>query len=211
MAELIQGTAEWLDARCGKVTASRVADVLAVRRDGKPTADRERYLMELVGERLTGLATQHHLTAAMLEGSEREPQACDAYEFLYGVDTVKVGFVDHPAIAAAGASPDRLIGADGLVEFKCPTLRTHLETLLTGEIPEEHRPQMRWQMACTGRAWCDFASWHPSVPPALRLWVKRLHRDEAQIAKDEEAVRAFLGEVEARVTRLRAIGYAEAA
>jgi putative phage-type endonuclease len=211
MAEMIQGSPEWLDARCGKVTASCVADVLAVKRDGKPTAERERYLMELVGERLTGLATQHYITAAMLEGSEREPQACDAYEFLYGVDTVKVGFVDHPAITMAGASPDRLVGKDGLVEFKCPTLRTHLETLLAGEIPEEHRPQMRWQMACTGRAWCDFASWHPSVPPALRLWVKRLHRDDAQIAKDEEAVRAFLGEVEARVTRLRAIGYAEAA
>ena len=90
-------------------------------------------------------------------------------------------------------------------------MRTHLETLLAGEILEDHRPQMRWQMACTGRKWCDFASWHPSVPPALRLWVKRLHRDEAQIMKDEEAVHAFLGEVEARVTRLRAIGNAEAA
>lgn len=211
MAEMIQGSAAWLDARCGKVTASRVADVLAVKRDRKPTAERERYLMELVGERLTGLATQHHLTAAMLAGSEREPQACDAYEFLCGADTVKVGFVDHPTIVMAGASPDRLVGADGLVEFKCPTLRTHLETLLAGEIPEEHRPQMRWQMACTGRAWCDFASWHPSVPPALRLWVKRLHRDEAQIAQDEEAVRGFLGEVQARVSQLLAIGCAEAA
>ncbi|MEE7504733.1 lambda exonuclease family protein [Methylobacterium mesophilicum] len=211
MAEMIQGSPAWLDARCGKVTASRVADVLALRKDGKPRAERESYLMELVGERVTGLATQHYLTAAMLEGSEREPQACDAYEFLYGVDTVKVGFVDHPTIALAGASPDRLVGAVGLVEFKRPTLRTHLETLLSGEIPEDHRPQMRWHMACTGRAWCDFASWHPSVPPALRLWVKRLHRDDAQIARDEAAVNAFLDEVEERMTALVAIGTAEAA
>ncbi len=211
MAEMIQGSAAWLDARCGKVTASRVADVLAVKRDGKPTAERERYLMELVGERLTGLATQHHLTAAMIEGSEREPQACDAYEFLYGVDTVKVGFVDHPTIEMAGVSPDRLVGTDGLVEFKCPTLRTHLETLLAGEIPGAHRLQMRWQMACTGRAWCDFASWHPNVPRALRLWVKRLHRDEAQIASDEAAVHTFLGEVAERTSALLAIGTAEAA
>lgn len=211
MAEMVQGSPEWLDARCGKVTASRVADILAVKRDGKPTAERERYLMELVGERLTGLTTQHYLTGPMLDGSEREPQAADAYAFLHGVEVERVGFVDHPTIAMAGASPDRLVGADGLVEFKCPTLRTHLETLLAGEIPEDHRPQMRWQMACTGRTWCDFASWHPSVPPALRLWVKRLHRDEAQIAKDEEAVRTFLGEVEARVSRLQAIGCAEAA
>jgi hypothetical protein len=185
--------------------------VLALRKDGKPRAEREAYLMELVGERLTGLATQHYLTAAMLEGSEREPQAADAYAFLYGVEVERIGFVDHPTIAMAGASPDRLVGAAGLVAFKCPTLRTHLRTLLSGKIPEDHRPQMRWQMACTGRAWCDFASWHPSVPPALRLWVKRLHRDAAQIAQDEEAVRAFLGEVEARVSRLLAIGCAEAA
>lgn len=118
MAEMIQGSVEWLDARCGKVTASRVADVLAVKRDGKPTAERERYLMELVGERLTGLATSHHLTGPMLEGSEREPQAVDAYTFLHGVDVDQIGFVAHPSIAMAGASPDRLVGDLGLVEIK---------------------------------------------------------------------------------------------
>ncbi|MFB0493084.1 putative phage-type endonuclease [Methylobacterium sp. OAE515] len=211
MADMVQGSPEWLDARCGKATASRIADVLAVKRDGKPTAERERYLMELVGERLTGRTTQHYLTATMLEGSEREPQACDAYEFLYGLDTVKVGFVEHPSIAMAGASPDRLVGDVGLVEIKCPRLRTHLDTLLTGEIPEQYLPQMRWQLACTGRAWCDFATWHPGVPAHLRLWVKRLHRDDAQIAWDEAAVKAFLGEVEARVSRLLTVGTAEAA
>ena len=211
MAEMVQGSPEWLDARCGKVTASRVADVLARKRDGKPTAERERYLMELVGERLTGLATSHYLTGPMLEGSEREPQAGDAYAFLHGADIDKVGFVEHPSIAMAGASPDRLVGDLGLVEFKCPTLRTHLDTLLTGEIPDQYLPQMRWQMACTGRSWCDFATWHPGVPPHLRLWVKRLHRDDAQIAKDEAAVGAFLGEVEARVSRLLTVNAAEAA
>jgi len=211
MAEMVQGSPEWLDARCGKVTASRVADVLAVKKDGKPTAERERYLMELVGERLTGLSTQHYLTGPMLEGSEREPQAADAYAFLHGADVEKVGFVEHPTIAMAGASPDRLVGDLGLVEIKCPTLRTHLDTLLTGEIPEQYLPQMRWQLACTGRAWCDFATWHPGVPTHLRLWVKRLHRDDAQIARDEAAVGDFLGEVEARVSRLLTIGMAEAA
>ncbi|GJE13656.1 lambda exonuclease family protein [Methylobacterium longum] len=211
MADMVQGSPEWLDARCGKVTASRVADVLAVKRDGKPTAERERYLMELVGERLTGLATSHYLTGPMLEGSEREPQAADAYAFLYGADIEKVGFVEHPSIAMAGASPDRLVGDLGLVEIKCPTLRTHLDTLLTGEIPDQYLPQMRWQMACTGRAWCDFATWHPGVPPHLRLWVKRLHRDDAQIAKDEAAVSTFLSEVDARVAKLLGTDQAEAA
>jgi putative phage-type endonuclease len=211
MAEMVQGSPEWLDDRCGKVTASRVADVLAVKKDGKPTAERERYLMELVGERLTGLTTQHYLTGPMLEGSEREPQAADAYAFLHGADVEKVGFVEHPTIAMAGASPDRLVGDLGLVEIKCPTLRTHLDTLLTGEIPEQYLPQMRWQLACTGRAWCDFATWHPGVPTHLHLWVKRLHRDDAQIARDEASVSAFLGEVEARVSRLLAIDAAEAA
>lgn len=211
MADMIQGSPEWLDARCGKVTASRVADVLAVKKDGKPTAERERYLMELVGERLTGLATSHYLIGPMLEGSEREPQAADAYAFLHGADIDKVGFVEHPSIAMAGASPDRLVGDLGLVEIKCPTLRTHLDTLLTGEIPEQYLPQMRWQMACTGRAWCDFATWHPGVPPHLRLWVKRLHCDDAQIAKDEAAVIAFLSEVDARVAKLLGVDQAEAA
>ena len=211
MADMVQGSPEWLDVRCGKVTAFRVADVLAVKRDGKPTAERERYLMELVGERLTGLATSHYLTGPMLEGSEREPQAADAYAFLHGADIDKVGFVEHPSIAMAGASPDRLVVDLGLVEIKCPTLRTHLDTLLTGEIPEQYLPQMRWQIACTGRAWCDFATWHPGVPPHLRLWVKRLHRDDAQIVKDEAAVSTFLSEVDARVAKLLGADQAEAA
>jgi hypothetical protein len=120
MVDMVQGSPEWLDARCGKATASRIADILAVKKDGKPTAERERYLMELVGERLTGLTTQHYLTGPMLEGSEREPQAADAYAFLHGADVEKVGFVEHPTIAMAGASPDRLVGDVGLVEIKCP-------------------------------------------------------------------------------------------
>lgn len=209
--DLVQGSGPWLDARVGRATASRIADVLAVKRDGKPTAERERYLMELVGERLTGVATSHYLTGPMLDGQEREPQAADAYAFLYGVDLDQVGFVEHPRIAMYGASPDRLIGADGLLEIKCPTLRVHLETLLSGQIPEQYLPQMRTQLACTGRAWCDFASWHPSVPAHLRLWVKRLHRDDAQIAKDEAAVVAFLAEVDVRVAKLLGTDQQEAA
>lgn len=211
MAEMIQGSPEWLDARCGKVTASRVADVLAVKKDLKPTAERERYLMELVGERLTGLTTSHYLTGPMLDGQEREPQAAAAYDLLHDVDTVKVGFVPHPRIPMFGASPDRLVGDAGLLEIKAPTLRTHLDTLLCGQIPEQYLPQMRAQMACTGRQWCDFASWHPGVPAHLRLWVKRLHRDDAQIAKDEAAVVAFLAEVDARVAKLLGTDQAEAA
>lgn len=211
MAEMVQGGAEWLAARCGRFTASRGHEAFAFRKDGKPYAARENYIMEVVAERLTGYATQHFVSSAMMDGQEREPQAADAYAFLHGVDLVQVGFVEHPVIKMSGASPDRLVGADGLLEIKCPTIKTHLDTLLSGEIPEEYLAQMRWQMACTGRKWCDFASWHPSVPPALRLWVKRLHRDDEQIAKDEVAVRAFLGEVEARVASLLAIGTAEAA
>ncbi|WP_298704558.1 lambda exonuclease family protein [uncultured Variovorax sp.] len=211
MLEMVQGSSAWLEARTGKVTASRIADVLALKKDGKPTAERERYLMELVGERLTGLATSHYLTGPMLEGQEREPQAADAYAFLFGVDLDQVGFVEHPRIPMSGASPDRLVGADGLLEIKAPTLRTHLDTLLTGQIPEQYLPQIRWQLACTGRRWCDFASWHPGVPAHLRLWVKRLHRDDAQIAKDEAAVVAFLAEVDARVAKLLGTGEMEAA
>ncbi|AWV18781.1 exonuclease [Methylobacterium sp. XJLW] len=211
MAEMIQGSSQWLEARCGRFTASRGHEAFAFRKDGKPYAARENYIMEVVAERLTGYATQHFVSSAMMDGQEREPQAADAYAFLFGADLTQVGFVEHPQIPMSGASPDRLVGEDGLLEIKCPTIKTHLDTLLCGEIPEEYLAQMRWQMACTGRQWCDFASWHPSVPAHLRLWVKRLHRDDAQIAKDEAAVVAFLAEVDARVAKLLGTDQAEAA
>ncbi|GJE26267.1 lambda exonuclease family protein [Methylobacterium organophilum] len=205
MSEMVQGSAEWLAARIGRLTASRAADVVAKTLKGTPKAERERYLMELVAERLTGLTAPHYVSAEMLWGSEQEPAACFAYEFFTDLDTAKIGFVPHPTIAMFGASPDRLVGEEGLVEFKCPTTRTHLETVLSGVIPPDHFPQLDAQLACCpGCQWVDFVSYDPRLPDDMRLFVRRVLRsDRAEaIAKLEDEARIFLAEVDARIERI---------
>ncbi|MER2267177.1 lambda exonuclease family protein [Methylobacterium oxalidis] len=205
MAEMVQGSPEWLAERCGKVTASRIADMIKRTQNGWG-APRMAYLRELVAERLTGLSAPHFTSAEMYWGSENEPVARAAYEFRFDVDVVRIGFAPHPAIAEAGASPDGLVGADGLVEFKCPKTETHLDTWLSQTAPEQYVPQMQWQMACTGRSWCDFASYDPRVPDDLKLFVIRVARDEDLITALEEQAIAFLAEVADQVARLEAIG-----
>lgn len=196
-----QGSAEWIEARLGRVTASRVADVIARTKTG-PSASRANYLAELVAERLTGARGETFSSAAMQWGTDNEAEARLAYEFRTDASVEQVGFIPHPSIEMSGASPDGLVGADGLVEIKCPNTATHIETLLTGSIPGKYETQMLWQMACTGRAWCDFASFDPRLPEEMRLFVKRFARDDARIAEMEEAVREFLFELDTTVRRL---------
>jgi putative phage-type endonuclease len=195
-------TAEWFAARCGKATASRIADIIARTKTGWG-ASRANYAAQLVCERLAGIQEEGFSSAAMKWGTECEPEAREAYSFRADVDVVEVGFIDHPTIPMAGASPDGLVGTDGMVEIKCPNTATHIQTLLTGSIPEKYRTQMLWQMACTGRQWCDFASYDPRLPEAMRLWVQRVERDEAEITRLEDAVSEFLAEVDATVASLR--------
>lgn len=196
-----QQSAEWFAARIGKVTASRVADVVARTKTGYG-ASRANYLAELVAERLSGARVEGFTNAAMQWGNDQEPEARLAYEFRTDATVEQVGLIDHPTIAMSGASPDGLVGVDGLVEIKCPSTATHIETLLTGVIPLKYETQMLWQMACTGRAWCDFASFDPRMPEAMRLFVKRLDRNDAHIAELEEEVRTFLFELDTTVKRL---------
>ena len=198
-----QRTPEWFGARLGKATASRIADITAKTKTG-PSASRANYAAQLVAERLTGTQDGGFSNAAMQWGTDNEPAARDAYAFFLDVDVVEVGFVEHPQIAMAGASPDGLVGWDGLVEIKCPNTATHIDTLLNGSVPGKYLAQMQWQMACTGRAWCDFASYDPSLPEPMRLFVKRVHRDDARIAELETEVAAFLEEVRQTVEQLRA-------
>lgn len=198
-----QRTADWFSARCGRVTASRVADVLARTKTGV-SASRATYAAQLVCERLTGAVEQGFTNSAMQWGVDNESAARDLYSFEAGVDVAEVGFVVHPSIAMAGASPDGLVGNDGLVEFKCPNSATHIETLTTERVPAKYVSQMQWQMACTGRAFCDFASFDPRLPAELRLFVKRVERDDALIAEMEREVIAFLAEVDATVAKLQA-------
>jgi len=196
-----QRSDEWFAARLGKVTASRVADVVARTKTGYG-ASRANYLAELVAERLTGVKAEGFTNAAIQWGSDQEPEARLAYEFRTDAAIEEVGFIPHPAIEMSGASPDALVGDEGLAEIKCPNTSTHIETLLTGVIPSRYETQMLWQMACTGRAWCDFASFDPRLPEEIRLFVKRFHRDDARIAELEEEVRTFLFELDTTVRRL---------
>lgn len=202
MTDIVQGSPEWHAMRLGKVTASKVADVVARTKSGYG-ASRANYMAQLIAERLTGTPTEGFTNAAMQWGTDTEPQARAAYEFMADAEVQEVGFVDHPVIAMTGASPDGLVGIDGLIEIKCPNTATHLDTLLTGTIPTKYETQMLWQMACTGRAWCDFASYDPRLPASMSLFVKRLHRDDTRIGELEREVEAFLSELETKLAALR--------
>ena len=199
---LVQGSPDWFAIRCGKVTASRVADVIAKTKTGWG-ASRANYAAELIAERLTGCTAPSFTNAAMQWGTDQEPFARQAYVERFGLEVVEVGFVDHPEIAMSGASPDGLVGMDGLLEIKCPNTATHLDTLLSGEVPAKYVTQMQWQMACTGRDWCDFASFDPRMPDTMKLFVQRVPRDPSLILDLETDVSDFLAEIAGKVAALR--------
>lgn len=199
-----QRTEEWFKARLGKVTASRVADVLAKTKTGV-SASRANYLTELVVERLTGQQAELYMNDAMQWGTDTEPQARMAYEAHKSVLVDEVGFIDHSSIAMFGCSPDGLVGDDGLIEIKCPNSKTAIETILSGKAPSKYIPQMQTQMAVTGRAWCDFVSFDPRLPEDLQLFIVRVNRDDEYIANLEKEVSAFLQEVDETVTKLKGL------
>lgn len=204
MEEIVQGSPEWKALRCGKVTASRVADVVARTKTG-PAASRANYLAQLIAERLTGAPSETYTNAAMQHGTDTEPEARAAYEFYHGVKVEQVAFVPHPKIDQAGASPDGLVGADGLVEIKCPQTATHLETLLGQAVPAKYADQMQFQMACTGRKWCDFVSYDPRMPEHMRLFVRRVQRDDARINHLETEIAGFLLEMAVKLSELNSL------
>tara|TARA_R110000868_G_scaffold227023_3_gene479967 strand:+ start:962 stop:1582 length:621 start_codon:yes stop_codon:yes gene_type:complete len=196
-----QGSPEWFAQRVGKVTASRVADVIAKTKTGYSTS-RTNYMTELALERITGQREDGFTNAAMQWGTETEPLARAAYESLTGALVEEVAMIDHPSIAMTGASPDGLVDADGLVEIKCPTKSTHMETLLGGNPAGKYITQMMWQMACTGRKWCDFVSFDPRFPLHLQLFVVRVPRDDLMVKSLEKEVVEFLKELDVMVTQL---------
>ena len=199
--ELVQGSPEWLAARVGSVGASRISDIIAKTKSGYSTS-RANYAAELVCERLTGNPTETFKSAAMIWGTEKEPDARAAYEFIHDVTVELVGLVKHPKIPGAHASPDGYVGTDGLIEIKAPITATHIETLLTQKVPDKYVVQMLWQMSVTGRAWCDYVSFDPRCPPRLQLFVKRIPRDDVRIAELEREVRSFLAEVDETLAKL---------
>lgn len=201
MSDIEQGSADWFALRCGKVTASRVADVIARTKSG-PSASRANYAAQLIAERLTGTVAESFSNAAMEWGTAMEPEARVAYEFLHNAAVTEIGFVAHPTIEFSGASPDGLVGDHGLVEIKCPNTATHIDTLIGKTVPSKYITQMQWQMTCTGRQWCDYVSYDPRMPESMRLFVQRVPRNDAMIADLESEVTGFLFEVAAAVSQL---------
>lgn len=196
-----QRTEEWFKARLGKVTASRVADVIAKTKSGY-SASRDNYMAQLICERLTGQQGESFTNAAMQHGVDTEPLARSAYEALHGLLVEEVGFVQHPTIEMAGASPDGLVGLFGMLEVKCPNTATHIDTLINMTVPTKYITQMQWQMRCCDRQWCDFVSFDPRLPQDLQLFIKRVEYDAEYVAMLEKEVNQFLDELVNKIKKL---------
>jgi putative phage-type endonuclease len=201
METIEQGSEAWFQMRLGKITASRITDVIAQVKSGE-AAGRENYRIELVCERLTGKPTEGYTNAHMERGTELEPFARAWYEIEKHEFVRQVPFIDHPTIKNAGASPDGIIG-EGLIEIKCPMAKTHIKYLLEDRVPAKYMPQMAWQMACTHSKWVDFVSYCPELPADMQMFIKRYERDDAYIAELEAKVIEFDTEVEQVIARLR--------
>ena len=199
-----QRTEEWFAQRLGKVTASAISNVIAKTKTGV-SASRENYSTQLTLERLTNKQAEFYTNSAMEWGTATEPQARQHYELYRDVFVDEVGFITHPTIKMSGASPDGFVGEEGLVEIKCPESKTQMETLLNQKVPTKYIPQMQWQMACTGRKWCDFCSFDPRMPENLQIFVQRVERNDEYIKMLEQEVIAFLVEIDQKVEILRNI------
>jgi putative phage-type endonuclease len=197
----IQRSEAWFQSRLGRVTASRVADVIAKTKSGY-SASRDNYMAQLICERLTGQQGESFTNAAMTWGTETEPLARSAFEAYADVMVEEVGFVPHPSIEMSGASPDGLVGLFGMLEIKCPNTATHIDTLLSQTVPGKYITQMQWQMRCCERQWCEFVSFDPRLPQDLQLFVKRVEFDPEYVAMLEKEVIQFLAELDDKVNKL---------
>lgn len=200
---LEQRSDAWFAERMGRVTASRIADVMAKTKSG-PSASRTNYATQLLMERLTGRAAPSFSNAAMDWGTETEPQARAMYCFVEGVEVIETGFHRHPEIEWSGASPDGLSDIRGLVEIKCPNSTTHIATLMGKKVDRKYIYQMQWQMACTEKRWCDFVSFDPRMTPAKQYFCQRVERDDSLISEIEAEVRSFLAEIDETLAKLEA-------
>ena len=189
-----QGSEEWFQQRLGKVTASRISDVMAKTKTGWG-ASRKNYMMELLCQRLTGSREDGYTNAAMQRGIDMEPVARAAYEIHTGKDVTETGFILHPLWEDIGASPDGLVGANGMLEIKCPNTAQHVACLRSGEPDSKYWWQMQCQMACADRQWCDFASFDDRLPEPLQLFVVRVERDDQAVSDLVDNSLEFLGEL----------------
>lgn len=196
-----QRSPEWYAARCGSLGASQLNEALATTKSGWG-ASRENLKNRIIAERLTGVPAETYQNAAMQWGVDQEDNARTAYEASRGVFVQEMGIALHPTLLHTHASPDGLVGDDGLIEIKCPNTTTHIETLRVKKAPSKYINQMFWQMRCTDRQWCDFVSYDPRLPSHLQLFVTRVERDDVAIAGLELKVAEFLNEVQQEIERL---------
>ena len=201
-----QGSGEWQEIRCGKVTASKITDIMAKSKSsGKPLAGRATYMGQLIAERLTSVKSDGFSNAAMQWGIETEPQAIAAYEFLNDVEVGRIAFADHKTIKFSGASPDGLVDDKGLIEIKCPNTATHIGYLISQKIPKKYVDQMQWQMACLDKKWCDFMSFDPRMPEHLNKLITRVNRDDKYIQEMETEVIKFNSEIDEKLKTLESL------
>lgn len=192
------GTFEFFTARTGKLTASRMAIAMEFLKNGKESAARARLKKEIVAERLTDSVVRHYVTDSMRWGSAEEDDAKAMYTRVTGRRVEDCGFYDHFDIDHFGATPDGLVGSDGLIETKCPETTTHIGWMLAGAVPDEHKPQMLVQLACTGREWVDFVSYDSRIKdPKRQIFIRRFSPSRDDIDAIEQAARGFLAEVDA--------------
>lgn len=203
-----QGEMDWFEARCGRVTGSEVIHAIAIAKIGKnkggSTEARKAYMASIIGEILTGnVDMEGYATGAMNHGIDEEPRAREVYEMVEDVEVQQVGFVIHPTIERAGASPDGLVREDGSLEIKCPKSKTHIQYVLSGELPDEYEPQVMFEIACTERDWCDFVSYDSRMPRWCRMFMKRIYRNEERIHEINAGVLQFLQETDDTIGEMR--------
>jgi putative phage-type endonuclease len=188
--EIEQGSDEWLSLRLGKVTASRMKDVLSKGRGTAPSKTAETYMMELLAERLTGESKPFFENDAMKWGTETEPQARFMYELKSENKVEEVAFIELDE--SIGVSPDGLIGDDGMIEIKCPTTITQIKRALTDNYSKDYYEQIQMQLWVAERQWCDFLSFDPRLDVDAGYLLQRVERDEDFIADMKEKTALFI-------------------
>ncbi len=197
-----QQSEQWFKDRLGKVTASRLNDVVSRLKNGDESSARANYKSQLICERLTGQIKDQFSTQDMRWGAECEAFARSSYEVEKGTIIEQIGFVPHPSIEMCGASPDGIV-CDGTIEIKCLTTKNHIDVLLTQKVPDEFINQIQWQMACTNKNWCDFVAFDPRLPEPLQMFIQRIERDNDKIKQLEEETIIFLCEIDEKINKLK--------
>lgn len=205
MIDCEQGSDAWKKLRLGRVTSSRIGDILSKGKNGNPSASRKNYMYQLLLERLTGEMAEHYISPEMQRGVDKEQDAAGAYEIETYSIVEKCGFFPSPSGLMEGSSPDRLVGENGLIEIKNPNTSTHIETKISGVIKSEYIYQMQHQMYCAEKSWCDFVSHDDRLPDNLKLFIKRIDRDEKMIAEINIEVKLFLSELDELEKKVRSL------